>query len=149
MTKAYKTESSYRSAIKAISWRIVGTLDTIIISRFISGQNDVALKIGTAEIITKYVLYFVHERLWNFALGERPAKSFHLIIKSITWRVVGTADTIFLAWYFSGNFETGLQIGSLELLTKIILYYIHERIWIRVKLGTFRNFFKKIFGKRN
>lgn len=148
MAKKIKTESGYRSAIKGISWRILGTLDTIIISRFVSGHTDVALKIGVTEVITKYVLYFFHERAWNSALGEAPSKPIHSILKSISWRVIGTTDTILLAWYYTGDFSAGLTIGSIELTTKIILYYFHERLWARIKLGTIRNYFEKKVKKK-
>ena len=58
-------ESISRSALKAISWRLVGTLDTILIAYFITGTISQALSIGFIEWGTKIVLYFFHERLWN------------------------------------------------------------------------------------
>lgn len=54
-----------RSLLKSISWRIIGTLDTIVISYVITGELAFALSIGGVELITKMVLYVVHERLWN------------------------------------------------------------------------------------
>jgi uncharacterized membrane protein len=58
-------ESISRSALKAISWRLVGTIDTILIAYFITGTIEQALSIGFIEWGTKIVLYFFHERLWN------------------------------------------------------------------------------------
>ncbi|WP_341849938.1 DUF2061 domain-containing protein [Christiangramia oceanisediminis] len=52
--------------MKTISWRIVGTLDTIIISWVLTGQIETALAIGSVELVTKMILYFGHERIWNF-----------------------------------------------------------------------------------
>ena len=49
--------------------------------------------------------------------------------------MVGTADTMVLAWLLTGNPLTGVKIGLAELLTKMILYYIHERIWYRIDYG--------------
>lgn len=64
--KSDKTsEKPVRSIAKAISWRILGTLDTIIIAWVITGQVAMALSIGSIEVLTKMVLYFFHERLWN------------------------------------------------------------------------------------
>jgi uncharacterized membrane protein len=57
------------------------------------------------------------------------------IAKTITWRLVGTIDTMLLGWLISGNPLIGLKIGLLELITKMILYYFHERIWYRSKFG--------------
>ena len=44
------------------------------------------------------------------------------IAKTFTWRIVGTLDTIALAWLITGDAMAGLQIGVLELVTKFILY---------------------------
>ncbi|RDY58840.1 DUF2061 domain-containing protein [Flagellimonas nanhaiensis] len=59
------SESPKRSIVKSISWRVVGTLDTIIISWIVTGTLSVAFSIGIVELVTKMVLYFFHERIWN------------------------------------------------------------------------------------
>lgn len=58
-------EKAYRSAVKSLSWRTVGTLDTIMISFLITGSLTMAASIGSVEVITKMVLYYLHERAWN------------------------------------------------------------------------------------
>ncbi|SDW43689.1 Uncharacterized membrane protein [Lutibacter oricola] len=64
--KSAKTsEKPIRSAVKAISWRIIGTLDTMIISYFITGELTMAISIGSIEVVTKMLLYYGHERIWN------------------------------------------------------------------------------------
>ncbi|MCR9265031.1 MAG: DUF2061 domain-containing protein [Flavobacteriaceae bacterium] len=63
--KDRSSESPKRSIVKSISWRIVGTLDTIIISWIITGTLSLAFSIGMVELVTKMVLYFFHERIWN------------------------------------------------------------------------------------
>ena len=66
---SYKTDSAkekpLRSIVKSISWRIIGTLDTILISWVITGELALAFSIGSVELVTKMVLYFFHERIWN------------------------------------------------------------------------------------
>jgi uncharacterized membrane protein len=57
------------------------------------------------------------------------------ILKTITWRIVGTIDTIFLGWIISGDPTIGLSVGGAELVTKMILYYIHERAWYKIDFG--------------
>ena len=66
----------------------------------------------------------------------KPAidRSRHLL-KTVSWRAVGTLDTIALGWIVSGDPSVGMTIGSLELVTKMILYYIHERAWYRFYFG--------------
>ena len=56
---------SYKRHIeKTISWRIIGTIDTVIISGLITGSWVAGLAIGGVEVISKMVLYFLHERAW-------------------------------------------------------------------------------------
>jgi uncharacterized membrane protein len=58
-------ENKKRSVLKAISWRITGTLDTFSVSLFITGEVGYASAISITEIITKILLYYGHERIWN------------------------------------------------------------------------------------
>lgn len=58
------------------------------------------------------------------------------IAKTISWRMVGTIDTIILAGLISGNWKVGAAIGGAEVLTKMILYFLHERVWYKfIKFG--------------
>lgn len=59
-----RADKPVKSAIKAVTWRIVGTIDTMIISYVITGKITVALSIGSVEVFTKMILYFFHERIW-------------------------------------------------------------------------------------
>lgn len=133
MGKAYK-----RHIAKSITWRIVGTIDTILLSWFVTGNPLTGLKIGLAEVITKMFLYYFHERIWfNVKAGitkNGDSRKRH-IAKTVTWRIVGTIDTMILAWIISGDPLVGLQVGMAEVITKMILYYLHERIWYKVDFG--------------
>jgi uncharacterized membrane protein len=131
--------SKKRHLLKTVSWRIVGTLDTIILSWIISGNPLTGFKIGIAEVITKMVLYYFHERAWfkiNLTKdGQMLESRKRHIAKTFTWRLVGTMDTMLLAWIISGNPMIGLKIGFAEVITKMLLYYLHERAWYRVNYG--------------
>lgn len=59
------SEKTYRSIAKSISWRTIGTIDTIVISFIITGSPQLAVSIGGIEVITKMILYYIHERTWN------------------------------------------------------------------------------------
>ena len=59
-----RADKPIKSIMKSVSWRIVGTIDTMIISYFITGRVTVAISIGSIEVITKTILYYFHERLW-------------------------------------------------------------------------------------
>jgi uncharacterized membrane protein len=129
------SDKKYRSFLKGISWRIVGTVDTMVISYFYTQSIQNALQIGMTEVLTKIVLYYVHERIYFATFGANVAKRKISLLKGITWRIIGSIDTILLAWIYTGNPVTGIKIGSTEFLTKIVIYYVHERIWQRIKIG--------------
>jgi len=134
-----KDQSHKRHIAKAVTWRIVGTIDTILLSWLISGDPWVGIKVGVSEVLTKMVLYYFHERVWfkiNLSKDGRLLESRKRHIgKTVTWRMVGTLDTMILAWIISGNPLTGLKIGISEVITKMVFYYIHERIWYRIDFG--------------
>lgn len=133
MGKSYK-----RHIAKTITWRIVGTVDTFLLSWFITGDPYTGLKIGLSEVLTKMILYYLHERFWfNIKAGVTKygdSKKRH-IAKTVTWRVIGTIDTMGLAWLITGNPLTGLKIGMIEVVTKMALYYFHERAWYKFDYG--------------
>ena len=53
------------------------------------------------------------------------------ILKTISWRVLGTLDTIILSWVITGSWKIGLSIGGVEVITKMVLYFLHERAWYK------------------
>jgi uncharacterized membrane protein len=140
-------ESKKRSFIKGVTWRAIGTLDTIFLSWLITGDLSKALRIGGFEVFTKTILYFIHERVWLF-IGKKRHQDSHFtsFAKAVSWRVVGTLDTILIAFVvikFTGGHEDlkvpalyqASTIGLAELFTKILLFYLHERAWNRVSFG--------------
>ncbi|MDB2656562.1 DUF2061 domain-containing protein [Crocinitomicaceae bacterium] len=60
------------SLLKTLSWRIIGTLDTMLISYLLTGKLDVALSIGGIEVVSKMILYYLHERAWIKLLKRNP-----------------------------------------------------------------------------
>ncbi|WCO01649.1 DUF2061 domain-containing protein [Psychroserpens ponticola] len=134
-----KDQSHKRHIAKTITWRIIGTFDTILLSWIISGDATIGLKIGMVEVITKMLLYYFHERAWfkiNFSReGVVLESRKRHIVKTFTWRLIGTIDTMIIAWIISGNPLTGLKIGFAEVVTKMILYYFHERAWYKINYG--------------
>jgi uncharacterized membrane protein len=65
-------ETHARSVFKAISWRVLGTLDTFVISWYLTGKLDLAGLIAGLEFVTKIGWYYLHERIWaTIAWGRR------------------------------------------------------------------------------
>jgi uncharacterized membrane protein len=53
------------------------------------------------------------------------------LAKTITWRIIGTLDTMILSGVITGSWKVGLAIGGVEVITKMVLYYFHERAWYK------------------
>lgn len=128
-----------RHLAKTMTWRIVGSIDTMTIGWLVTGDPLIGLSIGGTEVITKMILYFVHERIWLKLDRKNKSKNrlykYRHIIKTITWRVIGTIDTMLLTWLIAGDPITGLKVGGIEVITKMVLYYIHEKIWYKFDFG--------------
>jgi len=63
---------------------------------------------------------------------ETHARSF---FKAVSWRLLGTLDTFVISWFLTGKLEVAGSIAGLEMITKIIWFYLHERVWAAVSWG--------------
>ena len=147
-----------RSIAKAISWRAVGTLDTLLLSFVIlsllgpffgleeasaADRVKTAASIALTEVATKMTLYYLHERFWSRLHWDRTLdeEGHHRdgrrrsATKTATWRVLASADTMVLGLVFTGSLATAISIGGFEVITKLVRYFFHERYWARVRWG--------------
>ena len=95
------------------------------------------------------LLYYFHERAWStsdWGLGEVDGKEDRFpgeghankkrsVAKTFLWRGIATTDTILISRYITGSWTEGLAIGGIEVITKMILYYFHERAWSKSDWG--------------
>jgi len=71
-------DKHWRSIAKAASWRLTGTIDTIVVSWIITGHFKMALSIGFVEVFTKITLYYLHERFWNRVKAGRVVADYQI-----------------------------------------------------------------------
>jgi uncharacterized membrane protein len=117
---------------------LVGTMDTFLLAWFFFGTVRIAAPIAATEILTKILLYFLHERTWNLVRWGRvdgKVKNRRSLLKGVSWRMVGSLDTFLLGLIFSRNVLGSAKLGLSEILTKILLYYLHERVWTQITWG--------------
>ena len=139
-----KKESRYRSIIKALSWRMIATLTTVLIAFVVTRDTSISLKIGFFEFIIKLILYYLHERLW---LRVKLSDGHQVKTSAFTWRLIATI-TIFIIAYFTlgieyeNIFSVAITIASIEFISKISIYILHERVWFSVPIGTIRKWFE-------
>ena len=134
-------ESHVRSIVKGISWRIIATSDTFLVVFIITCLLDQcsvenAIKIGVIEFFLKLLIYYAHERVWLKVIKSFTFSKQQSLLKTISWRFVATTTTFLISGAVLNDFnEIALFIALLELISKFILYYVHERIWIKIPLG--------------
>ena len=143
-------DSQLRSLVKGLSWRATGSIDTLLIALLVTHDFSTAFKIGAVEVFTKITLYYFHERVWQkIKWGQPIAKAntiwntaqqrkdapLRSIVKGISWRATGTVDTILISYFITNDVAKALAIGGVEVFTKLVLYYFHERLWQKIKWG--------------
>ncbi|MBE9490616.1 MAG: DUF2061 domain-containing protein [Bacteroidetes bacterium] len=145
----YSKESHLRSVVKGISWRFIATSDTILIVLFITclyGECSIgnALKIGAIEFVIKILIYYLHERFWQKLIKTRIVSKRISLLKTISWRIIATTTTFIISGAVLNSFnEVALFIALLESSTKFILYFLHERLWLKLPIGFFHKFIHK------
>tara|TARA_B110000114_G_C14860046_1_gene304365 strand:- start:135 stop:587 length:453 start_codon:yes stop_codon:yes gene_type:complete len=122
-----------RHLAKSLSWRAIGTIDTFIFAWLITGNIDEGLQLSGITTLTKLVWYYIHEQLW-FKSSLSDSNKRH-IFKTFSWRAIGTLDTVIMGWIIIGNPLIGLKIGGIESITKMLLYFGHEKMWYKINFG--------------
>ncbi len=97
------------------------------------------LLVGSIEIMTKLIIYYFHERAWRIGWEKQSDKFHHSkkrsLYKAITYRIIGSLDTFIISSFVIKSAKLGGGVAIAEIITKPILYYIHERIWDKQKIG--------------
>ena len=138
---------SKRHIAKSLTWRFIGTIDTFVFTWLITGDIFEGLNLSALTTLTKLVWYYIHERLW-FKSTVVDSNKRH-ILKTFTWRVIGTLDTVLFGWLITGNPLTGLKIGGIETASKMLLYFGHEKLWYNIDFGIRIKNIKKLKAKKN
>ena len=124
---------SKRHIVKSLSWRLIGTIDTFIVAWLITGDLYEGLNLSVITTFTKLFWYYLHELYWvNSSIVNY--NKLH-IIKTFSWRAIGTLDTFFFSFILTGNPLTSAKIGGIETISKMLLYFFHEKIWHKINFG--------------
>ena len=69
-----------------------------------------------------------------FLFKGREAHS-RSLAKATSWRILGSLDTFLLSWFFTSSVKAAGAIAFTEVVTKMVLYYFHERAWASIDWG--------------
>ena len=62
------------------------------------------------------------------------------ILKAISWRIIAIIVLTTIVWIVTGDPTISITIGVIDVTIKIVLYYLHERIWLKVNLDSVKDF---------
>ncbi len=133
-----------RSFLKSISYRIVGFVNTFLISFFVINYGtkestfEYPLYLAIFVLVIKAIIYYIHERFWNkFDFGRLNITVIKMrsFFKALTWRIAASTITLISAMLITSNFDWTKSIVIYEFINGILIYYVHERIWNIVKWG--------------
>ncbi len=153
-----KAIGSDKALQKALTWRGVAAIDTLTLAYLTTGNMGAAASIMGVEQVTKVGQFWLHEKLWEKFAPEAPAQAekaetpapktlLHRLkklvtdrslLKALTWRVWGSADTLLIALMVTGKISSAASIAGAELVTKIGLYIAHDKVWAHFSPGGVR-----------
>ncbi len=156
-------ESHVRSIIKGLTWRVVAMLDTFVVALIVTWivfgepRFEASGWIMLVETPIKLITYYLHERIWQSVWKNHLVGNREILLKTISWRIFATIMTFVIAlnifeFYDKSNAVTSslsnstvaFLISIVELISKSVLYFFHEKVWLRVKLGRVRRMYKRL-----
>jgi bifunctional enzyme CysN/CysC len=112
-------------------------LGTFILIDAISGETAALGVVDVGEETARKAADKEHR--WLGFFGSRSREDHRRsVMKALTWRATGSADTFLLSWLFTQSAKVAAVISLTEITTKIVLYYLHERAWARSTFGLSR-----------
>jgi len=136
-------ETHPRSIGKVISWRVLLTVSHVVNGYIATGSLVTGLQIAGLAAVINSVLFWLHERGWNWAQWNRkPAdeKKFvegqpRTISKILTWRVLITASNFVIPFIVTGSWGQAVLFAGMATAINMFLFWAHERVWNRMTWG--------------
>jgi len=131
-------ETTARSAVKAMMWRVIAGAVTFITSLRFSGSMKTALSIVGSDFFSKSLTMFIGERLMNQSnagRGETGDGKTRSLMKALIWRIFAIANTLTVAIFVSKDLSVASKIASSDALIKTSMMYVYERTWVKVEWG--------------
>lgn len=134
MKKNFQIRYNTQSTDDSNRWRLLSDgeetlVRSVIIDEDTKTTEDYIEGVGQKYHITCYGTLELKDDKAYIKTGRKDNTVARHLAKTITWRIVGTVDTIVLSSLLSGSLKIGLAIGGTEVLTKMVLYFLHERAW--------------------
>mmetsp|Transcript_855 Transcript_855/g.912 ORF Transcript_855/g.912 Transcript_855/m.912 type:complete len:281 (+) Transcript_855:70-912(+) len=132
------TETTLRSAVKAMMWRVIAGSVTFITSLKVSGSMAVALKIVGSDFFSKAFTMFLGERIMNKSQAGRKTgadSTGRSVAKALIWRLFAICNTLTVSFFFAGNLKMAGKIAGSDAIFKTALMVFYERVWAKIEWG--------------
>ena len=134
-SKTYQIRYNTQSTDDSNRWRLIDDGKEILVSNIVINSQTCTTKdyiegVGDKWHVTCKGELTIKDNVAHIDFKKDNIIARHLA-KTITWRIVGTIDTMILGWLITGSLKMGLAIGGTEVITKMFLYFFHERAWYK------------------
>lgn len=132
------SETTMRSAVKSMMWRVIAGLVTLITSLRFSGSMKTALSIVGSDFFSKALTMFIGERLMNKSQAGRKKGADDVgrsLAKALIWRVFAICNTLTMSLFFAKDFSIASKIAGSDAVFKTGLMFVYERVWARIEWG--------------
>jgi uncharacterized membrane protein len=132
------SETAFRSAVKAICWRIVAGSVTFATTLKFSGSVATAFQVVGADFFSKAFTMFLGERLMNKSQAGRKSggdAASRSLVKALVWRLFAICNTLTMAVFVSKDLSVASKIASTDAVFKTALMFFYERVWARIDWG--------------
>jgi len=131
-------ETTARSAVKSMMWRLVAGTVTLITSLKFSGSLSTALQIVGSDFFSKALTMFIGERLMNKSQAGRKTgadSAGRSVAKALIWRLFAIANTLTVSYFLAGDIKVASKIAGSDAIFKTALMVFYERVWARAGWG--------------
>lgn len=132
------SETTGRSAVKALMWRIIAGSVTFITSLKFSGSVATALSIVGSDFLSKSFTMFLGERLMNKSQAGRASGADgagRSLMKALVWRLFAICNTLTMAIFIAKDISIASKIAGSDAIFKTALMFVYERVWAKIEWG--------------
>lgn len=137
------TEQHPRTIAKVVSWRVLLTASHIINGFIATGSLLIGLKIAGLAAVINSVLFWLHERAWNWLQWNRKPSDGAVfnegqprtLSKIITWRILITASNFLIPFIMTGSWGSAAIFAGMATVVNMLLFWGHERVWNKITWG--------------
>ena len=131
-------ESTRRSALKSMMWRVIAGGVTFISSLKFSGSITTALSIVGSDFFSKSLTMFIGERMMNKSQGGRTGEGDGVgrsIAKALIWRIFALVNTLVACIFISKDMSMAGKIAGSDAVIKTLMMFVYERVWANIDWG--------------